>query len=95
MLTTKKIVALSGIPSRTTVIKRLMLNGFSREKRTGERSGYVIYWNITEDQIKSGILEEKDPHQVTMQQGAALMTLEAAFNKKITPEIHGESQGLS
>jgi hypothetical protein len=45
------------------------------------KNGKKIYFNITREQILSGMLEEKDPKQIAMQQGIALMLLEAALNR--------------
>ncbi len=81
MLTTAEIVELSA-RSRNYVTKMLKKKGIKSERRNGKTSGYIIYYDITDEQIKEGRLEETSPEEIAMQQGASLLALESLFRIK-------------
>lgn len=80
MLSLKQIMEVLGGVNRAYALKLLMDSGIRHEVRNS-KNGKKIYFNITREQILSGMLEEKDPKQIAMQQGVALMMLETALNR--------------
>lgn len=74
MLTTNKIMQLTGL-SRAYTLKFLRNARISSEKQSCSPGGWKIYWRITEEQVLSGMLSEKDPQKIAEEQGAALIML--------------------
>ena len=80
MLSLRQIMEALGGVSRGYALKLLKDSRIQYEVRSS-KNGKKIYFNLTKEQILSGMLEEKDPKQIAMQQGIALMLLEAALNR--------------
>ncbi|PSJ16845.1 hypothetical protein [Nitrosomonas supralitoralis] len=80
MLSLKEISEALGGISRNHALKLLTDCGV-RHKVLLSRNGKKIYYDITKEQIQKGVLKEKDPKQIAIQQGIALLILEAALNR--------------
>jgi len=80
MLSLKQIMEVLGGVNRAYALKLLMDSGIRYEVRNS-KNGKKIYFNITREQILSGMLEEKNPKQIAMQKSAALTMLETALNR--------------
>lgn len=89
MLDIKQIMEALGGVSRNYALKLLMNSRIRFEKRSS-RNGKKIYFDITREQILSGMLEEKDRKKITMQQSTALMLLEAQLNR---PKMRSSASG--
>jgi len=81
MLTTNKIMQLLGL-SRGLTLKLLRNARISSEKQSCSPGGWKIYWHITQEQVLSGMLSEKDPQKIAAQQCSALVSLELMLNQR-------------
>jgi len=86
MLSTNQIMALLGL-SRGYTLKLLRNARISSEKQSCSPGGWRIYWHITEEQVLSGLLNEKDPQKIAEEQGAALVMLESLLKQR---QVKGE-----
>lgn len=81
MLSTNQIMALLGL-SRGYTLKLLRNARINSEKQSCSPGGWKIYWHITEEQVLSGLLSEKDPQKIAEEQGAALVMLESLLKQR-------------
>lgn len=81
MLSTNQIMALLGL-SRGYTLKLLRNARIRSEKQSCSPGGWKIYWHITEEQVLSGLLNEKDPQKIAEEQGAALVMLESLLKQR-------------
>ena len=80
MLSLKEISeALGGVSCNHAL--KLLTDCGSRHKILLSRNGKKIYYAITRKQIQEGMLKEKDPKQIAIQQHIALVMLETALNR--------------
>lgn len=80
MLTTKQISEIMG--SGLWMARRRMTEAGIKCEMKAFDHGRKAYWHITEEQLRALIAEEgRDAEKITMQQAAALKSLEEMFNR--------------